>query len=116
MALIHNGKTPPFLPEPIRPGERKWYYGSWVERLSDDEEITSSAWVVPTGMTVIDSVENVDCEDVSNGGNQVGKCNGVLIDNTLSSGEYYIYNTITTSEGETEISGFYLRARDFTTV
>jgi hypothetical protein len=116
MALIHNGKTPPFVPSPIRNGERKWYYGSWSRRLSDDEEITSSSWSAPVGMTVIDTVENVSCEDELNNDELVGKCNGVLIDSTLSSGEHYIKNTITTSEGETEISGFYLRARDFTTV
>ena len=116
MALIHNGKTPPFMERPIRPSERKWYYGSWVGRLNSDEQILSSAWSVPVGMTIIDTVTNVTCSDNTQDGELFAKCNGVLIDNTLSTGEFYISDTITTSEGETEISGFFLRARDFTTV
>ena len=116
MALIHNGKIPPFVVDPIRNGERRWYYGSWSRRLGGDEDITSSSWSVPSGMTIIDEVVNINCQDDANGGEIVAKCNGVLIDSTLSTGEHYIKNTITTSEGETEISGFFLRARDFTTV
>ena len=116
MALIHNGKTPPFMERPIRPGERKWYYGSWSERLASGESIITSNWSVPTGMTIIDTITNITCSDSDQDGELVEKCNGVLIENTLSSGEYYISDTVTTTDGETETSGFYLRARDFTTV
>ena len=115
MALIHNGKSPPFFSRPIRVGEVKYYFVHWAS-LSDSEQILSSVWSLPVGMTSVSEVTNVTCEDEGNGSMQLEKCNGVLISNTLDSGEYYISNTVTTTDGESETKGFYLRARDFTTV
>ena len=116
MALVHSGKTPPFFVDPIRPNERKWYFGSWSRQLADTETINSSSWSVPAGFTIISEMVDISCQDDSNNGVIVDKCNGLLIDSTLSSGEHYVSNTVTTSDGETLTIGFFIRARDFTTV
>lgn len=115
MALVHNGKSPPFFSRPIRPGEVKFYFVNWAS-LSASEQILSSVWNLPTGMTSVSEVTNVTCEDEGDNNKQLEKCNGVLISNTLDSGEHYVSNTITTTDGESETKGFFLRARDFTTV
>lgn len=113
MPTFHNGKTPPFLRDPLKPSNQEWFWVGWDEWLQTGEGIVTSVWTLPTGFTLLDSKVN---ETKNEDGVLYPQSNAALISTTLSEGEHYISNTITTSDNQTETKGFFVRARDFTTV
>ena len=113
MTTFHNGKTPPFLRDPLKPSNQEWFWVGWDDWLESTETILTSVWALPAGFTLVNSKVNETKEEE---GVNYPRSNAALISTTLSTGEHYISNTITTSENQNETRGFFIRARDFTTV
>jgi hypothetical protein len=71
---------------------------SWAWKIGSDVVITNSEWILPTGFSLVESIENSisedDCEEYS-------RSNGIVFSTSHTSGQHQIDNKVTyLSQGE----------------
>lgn len=95
MAISHNGKQAPQLPEDMNPGDTDTFYISWTDKLNG-ATISSSTWTIPANFTEVSAATNIS---VTASGTTYNDCNSVDLSTTETSGTYKITNNCTFSDG-----------------
>lgn len=109
MAIRHNGKSAPELPEAMDPSDDDVFWVSWTDKLNG-ETIASSTWQVPATFTASNEQENTTVTD--DAGVEYADANSVQLSTTETDGRHRITNQITTSGGRTLNRGFYVAVAD----
>ena len=73
MAISHNGKQAPQLPEDMNPGDTDTFYMSWTDKLSG-ATISSSTWTIPANFTEVSAATNIS---VTASGTTYENCNSI---------------------------------------
>lgn len=94
MAISHNGKQAPTLPEDMNPGDTDTFYMSWTDKLNG-ATISVSAWTIPANFTEVSAATDIS---VTARGTTYADCNSIDLSTTEASGTYTITNTCTFSD------------------
>lgn len=95
MAISHNGKQAPQLPEDMNPGDTDTFYISWTDKLGG-ATISSSTWTIPANFTEVSAATNIS---VTARGTTYNDCNSIDLSTTETSGTHLITNNCTFSDG-----------------
>ena len=95
MAVTHDGKEAPILPEEMNPDDIDTFYVSWTDKLNG-ATLSSDTWTLPTGFTQVSTVSDVSV--VSNGITYLNS-NGVTVSTSLTTGKHLLSNNAVFSDG-----------------
>ena len=108
MAVQHEGKEAPVLPEEMNPADTDTFYISWTEKLNG-ATLSSDTWTIPTNFTEVSTVSNVS---VIEGGTTYADSNGVTLSTTEVEGKFLITNNAIFSDGREVSRSFYIKLDD----
>jgi len=94
MAISHNGKQAPTLPEDMNPGDTDTFYVCWTDKLNG-ATISGSTWTIPANFTEEGAATNVS---PTAGGTTFTDCNSIDLSTSETSGVYTITNNCTFSD------------------
>jgi len=94
MAISHNGKEAPKLPEDMHSGDTDTFYISWTEKLNG-ATISSSTWTIPANFTEVSAATDVS---VTASSTTYADCNSIDLSTTETSGTFTITNNCTFSD------------------
>jgi hypothetical protein len=101
MAVKHNGKEAPLLPDRMHPDAQNFIWMTWKNPLNGAAMLTS-AWLLPPGFTEVDSAQNVT---ITVDNIEYQNVNWVLLSTTLTEGTHLIQNSISADSGLVDIKG-----------
>ena len=105
-AVINNGQSTPTMKEAVSQGNAQIFWMNWEDKKNRDDELTSSAWVLPVNFEITHAAENVTVVDSGSNGYPTSNAARILVGAGVDDGAYSIGNrvTFTREDGITETS------------
>ena len=95
MAVQHEGKEAPVLPEEMNPADTDTFYISWTNKLNG-AALSSDTWTIPANFTEVSTVSNVSAIE---GGTTYTDSNGITLSTTETKGSFLITNNAIFDDG-----------------